>query len=158
MRVEHTLKPIYDANSQILILGSLPSVKSREVGFYYGHPRNRFWKVMEILFEEVIEDREQFCFKHHLALYDVIESCDIKGSSDAHIKDVKVTNLAPILENSQIHTIVCTGKKAYDLYQKYQYPKTKIPAILLPSTSPANAGIKLEALVEAYEVIKRRMK
>lgn len=157
MRVEHTLDPIYDKFSKILILGSLPSVKSREVGFYYGHPQNRFWKVMEHVFDvelSTVEKKIAFLLKHRIALYDVIASCDIQGSSDQHIKDVIPNDLSKIISESQIEKIYTTGKKAYSLYMKYQYPKTQIPAINLPSTSPANAAYSLEKLVEAYQIIR----
>ena len=153
MRVNHDLDPIYTNDSKILILGSLPSVKSRELGFYYAHKQNRFWKVMEQIFNESIEDKITFLNNHHIALYDVIESCEIIGSSDSSIKDVIPTNLTTIIHNSNITTIFTTGKKAYDLYNKYQYSKTNIKAIQLPSTSPANAAMSLEKLVEAYKVI-----
>ena len=156
MRVEHTLKPIYDEHSKILILGSLPSVKSREVGFYYGHPQNRMWKVMEQLFEVTLQTKEEkitFLKEHHIAMYDVIESCEIEGSSDTKIKEVIPTNLEEILKHSCITQIFTTGKKAYELYEKFQYPKTQIKAIHLPSTSPANATFSLQKLVEHYKLI-----
>lgn len=155
MIVTHTLEPIYDKDSEILILGSFPSVKSREVGFYYGHPQNRFWKVLEKVFDEKIEDKKSFLHQHHIALYDVIYQCDIQGSSDAHIKDVIPSDLISILNKTQIKKVYTTGKKAYTLYMKFQYPQTHIPAICLPSTSPANAAFSLDKLVEAYKIIKR---
>ena len=142
MSVKHTLKPIYDKNSKVLILGSLPSVKSREVGFYYGHPKNRFWKTLEKVFNEQIgnskEEKEEFLLIHHIALFDVIKECEISSSSDSSIKNVTPNNLNPILKKSQIKTIFTTGAKAHQLYKKYIYPKTKIEDIPLPSTSPAN--------------------
>lgn len=157
MRVEHSLAPIYNQNSKILILGSLPSVKSRSLGFYYAHPQNRFWKVMENLFEVSLntkEDKINFLSEYHIALYDVIESCEIEGSSDASIKEVVPTNLEPILSTANIKHIYTTGKKAYELYQRYQFPNTKIEATLLPSTSPANGAYSMERLLEAYQCIK----
>ena len=158
MIVKHGLEAIYDQNSKVLILGSIPSVKSRELGFYYAHPQNRFWKVMENIFEiklSTIEDKINFLHDYHIALYDVIEQCEIVGSSDASIKNVVPSDLMQIILNSQIATIYTTGKKAYDLYQKYQYLKTNIKAIQLPSTSPANAKIKTEELVCLYSEIKK---
>ncbi len=157
MLVEHTLAPIYDEHSKILILGSLPSVKSREVGFYYGHPQNRFWKVLANIYNVELKDIDSkidFLHNYHIALYDVILQCDIEGSSDSKIKDVVPTDLDIIIKNSQIKHIYTTGKKAYDLYMKYQYPKTKIKAINLPSTSPANAGWSLEQLIQSYQQIR----
>ena len=123
MNVKHTLKPIYDKNSKVLILGSLPSVKSREVGFYYGHPQNRFWKTLEKVFNEQIgnskEEKEEFLLIHHIALFDVIKECEISSSSDSSIKNVTPNNLNPILKKSQIKTIFTTGTKAHQLYKKY---------------------------------------
>lgn len=158
MRVIHPLKPIYDEHSKILILGSLPSVKSREIGFYYAHPQNRFWKVMEKVFLVelfTIEDKIKFLHDYHIAIYDVIESCEIEGSSDTKIKDVIPTNLKTMIENSQISQVFTTGKKAFELYEKYQYLDTRIKAKNLPSTSPANAAYSLDRLVEHYQVLKQ---
>ena len=122
IKVKHTLKPIYDENSEVLILGSLPSIKSREIGFYYGHPKNRFWKTLETVFNEKIgetkEEKITFLKKHHIALFDVIKECDITSSSDASIKNVIPNNLKPILKNSNIKTIFTTGTKAHQLYKK----------------------------------------
>ena len=142
MRVVHTIDPIYDKDSKVLILGSMPSVKSRELGFYYAHPQNRFWKTLAVVYEEEIgetkADKIKFLKRHHIALFDVLESCDILGSSDSSIKNPVPNDLMPILKNSNIKTIFTTGQKAYKLYQKYCYKDTKIEAILLPSTSPLN--------------------
>lgn len=159
MKVYHTLEPIYDKYSKVLILGSMPSMKSKEVGFYYGHPKNRFWSTLSAIYEETIDDsitsKIQFLKKHHIALFDVIKSCDIEGSSDSSIKNVVPNDLTEILKQSQIQTIFTTGKKAYQLYQKYIYPKTKIKAISLPSTSPAycKKGIE-QLLIKEYKKIK----
>ena len=158
MNVQHTLQPFYDRHSKVLILGSMPSVKSREVGFYYAHPKNRFWKVLSHIYQEEIEDditkKQAFLKKHYIALFDVIQSCEIQGSSDQSIQDVIPNDLQPILEKSQIQAIFTTGQKAYHLYQNYIYPKTKIKAISLPSTSPAycKKGV-LEELVQEYQKI-----
>ena len=159
MFVTHTLKPIYDKNSKVLILGSIPSTKSREVGFYYGHPRNKFWTTLKAIYKaenlDTIQDKIKFLKENHIALFDVIKSCEINSSSDSSIKNVVVNDLTPLLENSQIKAIFTTGSKAYNLYQKYLYKETNIKAIPLPSTSPANAkkGIE-EILIKSYSIIK----
>ena len=125
MQVNHTLKPIYDKNSKVLILGSIPSVKSREVGFYYSHPKNRFWKTLSKIYNEEIKDtkdeRIQFLKKHHIALFDVLKSCDISASSDSSIKDPIPNDLNSILKEADIKAIFTTGNKAYQLYQLCQY-------------------------------------
>lgn len=160
MKVNHELEPIYDKNSKILILGSIPSIKSREIGFYYSHPKNRFWKTLEQVYEEKIpntkDDKINFLHKHHIALFDVLKSCDIDSSSDNSIKNPIPNDLVPILKETNIEFIFTTGKKAYQLYQKYCYPITKIKAIYLPSTSPANCpkGID-EKLVTIYNQLRK---
>lgn len=159
MRVLHTIEPFYDKDSRVLILGSMPSVKSRELGFYYAHPQNRFWKTLEKVYEEGIgettADKIVFLKKHHIALFDVLESCDISGSSDSSIRNPIPNDLRPILNNSNIKAIFTTGQKAYKLYQKYCYKDTKIEAIPLPSTSPLNCpkGIN-EILKNSYSRIR----
>lgn len=151
--VEHTFGPIYDSESRILILGSFPSVKSREINFYYGHRQNRFWKLLSLLFNEDIKDKKSFLLKHHIALFDVIESCDIIGSSDSSIRNVKPNDLNIILNNSKIETIYLNGSKAYELYNKYCKDKYDIEAIKLPSTSPANASFSLNDLYDEWKII-----
>lgn len=150
----HTFKPVYDENSKILILGSLPSVKSREEGFYYGHPQNRFWKVLAAVFScpvpATIEEKKEMLLTHHAAVWDVIESCDIIGSSDSSIKNVVPADIGALLNKTNICRIYANGKKAESLYQKYIFPKTKMPIVALPSTSPANAACSLEKLVEIW--------
>lgn len=156
MEVNHTLLPIYDAHSKILILGTMPSPKSRAVGFYYGHPQNRFWKVMAHLFHEALDTKEErlaFCYKNGIALFDVLACCSIEGASDSSIKNPVPNDLTPILATANIQAIFTTGKKAHALYQRYIEPQTQISAINLPSTSPANAAKSLNQLVEAYQVI-----
>ena len=154
----HTFAPVFDKNSRILILGSFPSVKSRENNFYYGHPQNRFWKVLARVYEEnvpqTIEEKKNFLLTHSIALWDVIESCTIIGSSDTSIKDVVVNDFSKVLENSAIENIYVNGGKAYELYHKYAEEKTGIKAIKLPSTSPANAAWSLDKLCDAWKVIK----
>lgn len=159
MKVKHELPPIYNEHSEVLILGSLPSVKSREEKFYYAHPKNRFWKTLSAIFEEeignTIEEKKEFLYRNHIALFDVIKSCEIENSSDTSIKNVVPNNLKTIIKQSQIKFIFTTGRKAYDLYQKYCFPKTKIEAIYLPSTSPANCPKNIETtLVDSYQQIK----
>lgn len=155
---EHNFPPLYDSKSKILILGSFPSVKSREQRFFYGHKQNRFWKVMAALFEqpvpENIEEKRTLLLSHHVAVWDVIASCEIKGSSDASISDVKVNDLSEIFDGASIRQVFTNGNKAYTLYQKYTFPKTGREAVLLPSTSPANAQYGLEKLIEKWQVVK----
>jgi hypoxanthine-DNA glycosylase len=157
MKVTHPIAPIFDADSRILILGSFPSVKSREQQFFYGHKQNRFWKVLAQVFEcpvpESIPEKKEMLLKYHVALWDVIADCDITGSSDASIRDVHPNDLSEILETADIQTIYTNGAKAYELYQKYIYPVNGIAAVKLPSTSPANAAYSLERLVEEWRQI-----
>lgn len=157
-KVTHTFPAFYQKDSKILLLGSIPSKKSREENFYYMHPQNKFWKVLARVYKEEIpitlEEKKTFLIRHKIALWDCIESCEIKGSSDASIKNVIPTDLNRILKDSDIQRIYTTGKKAQDLYNKYHYKKTKIAAIQLPSTSPANiANYNEEQLVECYKVL-----
>ena len=158
MKVIHTLKPIYDRNSKVLILGTMPSVKSREIGFYYMHPQNRFWKTMSLVYKEKIGDsiNEKITFlnKYHIALWDVLSSCDIMGSSDTSIKNIIVNDINNLIKNTKIKYVFTTGKKAFQLYNKYCLAKTKIDAILLPSPSSANCAMHIDKLVENYQIIK----
>lgn len=153
----HTIDPVYDAHSKVLILGSFPSVKSREQQFFYGHKQNRFWRVLAQVLEcetpTDIPQKKTMLIEHQIAVWDVIASCEITGSSDASIRDVKPNDLSRILACADIQAIYTNGGKAYQLYQKYIYPVTGREAYLLPSTSPANAGYSLERLVEAWKVI-----
>lgn len=153
----HTIDPVYDKDSEILILGSFPSVKSREQQFFYGHKQNRFWKVMAQVLgcetPESIAQKREMLLSHHIAVWDVIASCEITGSSDASIRDVTPNDLSKILNAADIRAIYTNGGKAYQLYQKYIFQTTGREAYLLPSTSPANAGYSLERLVETWRVI-----
>lgn len=153
----HTFQPIYNKDSRILILGSFPSVKSRENGFYYGHPQNRFWKVIAAITGQkepvTIEEKKELLLSNHIAVWDVIAGCTIQGSSDSSIKDVVVNDFTEILRNSSIRTIYVNGNKAYELYSKYAEEKTGIKALKLPSTSPANAAWSLERLCESWKQI-----
>ena len=161
MKVNHNLEPFYDKNSEILILGSIPSVKSRELDFYYMHPQNRFWRILEKVYEEplpvTIAEKKDFLKKHKIALWDVLSSCIIDASSDASIKNIKVNNIQKLIKETNVKRIYTTGKKAYDIYQKEVFPKTKMEAIYLPSSSPANATYSLEKLIKDYQVIKKSM-
>lgn len=152
--MEHTIAPVYDKHSRILILGSFPSVKSREQKFFYGHKQNRFWKVLAGILEcevpQTVEEKKAMLLEHHIAVWDVIQSCEIEGSSDASIRDVVPNDLSGILKTADIQAIYTNGGKAYELYQKYIYPVNGIRANKLPSTSPANAGYSLERLKEAW--------
>ena len=154
----HKYPPVFDSQSKVLILGTFPSVKSRELGFYYGHPQNRFWKVLAHLTDEpipqTIDEKKMLLLKHHIALGDVIKSCDIIGSSDSSIKNVVPSDISAIFSNSQIECIYANGKTAARLYQKYLQPVVKKEMITLPSTSPANAMYSLEKLIDVWKQIK----
>lgn len=159
--MEHTIDPVYDAQSKVLILGSFPSVKSREQQFFYGHRQNRFWKVLAQVLEcdmpEEIPQKKAMLAKYHIAVWDVIASCEITGSSDASIREVKPNDLSRILACGDIRAIYTNGGKAHQLYQKYIFPVTGREAYPLPSTSPANAGYSLERLIEAWKVIRDQL-
>ena len=157
LHITHPFSPVFDINSEILILGSFPSVKSRETDFYYGHPQNRFWRVIAAIYgidvPVSIEEKTNLLLKNHLALWDVIENCDIRGSSDSSIRNAAATDLQMILGKAKIRRVYANGKKAAALYRKYQYEKTGIDVITLPSTSPANAAWSLERLTEAWSIL-----
>lgn len=154
MQVTHPFPPLYDKNSKILILGSFPSVKSREQLFFYGHPQNRFWKVIANVFgDEVpttIEEKKVLLRRHHIALWDVIKSCDIEGSSDSSISGVVPNDLSEIFARADIQKIIVNGKTAEKYFNKYTRDAIGKDAICLPSTSPANAAWSLERLAETY--------
>ena len=151
----HNIPPIFDKNSEILILGSFPSVKSRETGFFYGHPQNRFWRVLAALKNEEtpqsIEEKKKFLLRNRVAVWDVIKSCDITGSSDSSIRNVIPNDISSILSASKIERIFTNGGTAYRLYRKY----IGNDAIPLPSTSPANAAYSLDRLINEWSVILR---
>lgn len=153
----HNIPPVYDENSRILILGSFPSVKSREQQFFYGHKQNRFWRVLAGVLAcklpETISEKRELLLRHHIAVWDVIAGCTITGSSDASIRDVKANDVSCILEDADIKAIYANGGKAYELYQRYLYPETDKEIVKLPSTSPANAGYSLDRLLAAWSVI-----
>lgn len=156
MKVYHNLKPIYNDNSKILILGSMPSVISRKENFYYANQNNRFWKIMGQLFNVKLNsntEKELFLLSHNIALWDVIKSCDINGSSDSSIKNIAINDINKIIENSQINTIFLTGKKSYDIFNKYCHLNKEMNIIYLPSPSSANAVCSLESLIDSYKII-----
>ena len=156
--VVHPFEPVYDENSEILILGTFPSVRSRQTEFYYGHPQNRFWRVLARLTgEEVpqsIEEKRSLLLRHGIALWDVLRSCDIRGSSDSSIRNAEPTDIRRILEAAHIRAIYANGGTTARLYRKYQQPQLGIPIIPLPSTSPANAGWSLDRLCAQWMVIR----
>ena len=158
MRLQHTIAPLYDKRSRILILGSFPSVKSRESGFFYGHPQNRYWRVLANLWGEpvpqTVEQKRDFLLRHHIAAWDVIADCEITGSSDASIRDATPNDLSPIFAAADIRAVFVNGGTAARLYQKHmkEYP----PCIVLPSTSPANAAWGMERLCQAWRVVKEK--
>ncbi len=155
--VVHTIPPLYDSHSRVLLLGSIPSPKSREIGFFYGHPQNRFWRVLAaVLGEEVpqtIDEKRAMCLKHHVALWDTIARCDIAGASDTSIRNAVPNDIGKLVRESEITRIFATGGKSAELYRKLIEPQLHIPITQLPSTSPANAAWSLERLIEAYRVI-----
>ncbi len=156
MHVIHPFDPVVDDQSRILILGSFPSVKSRETGFYYGHPQNRFWKMLGRIFDEgipvTIADKKDFLKRHHLALWDVLASCEITGSSDASIKKAVPNDLASLLNHSQIKTILINGNTAYTLFVRHIEVDALIQVIRLPSTSAANAVMSLDQLTQRWSI------
>ena len=155
--VSHEFPALFDENSEVLMLGSIPSPKSREQGFYYGHPQNRFWKVLSQVLGEplpaTIDEKRSMLLKHHIALWDVLDSCTIIGASDTSIEDVVPNDIASLLAKTKIKRIFCTGATAHKLYEKYCEKAAGIKAVKLPSTSPANCAVKFEKLVEAYKAI-----
>ena len=156
-RIVHPIPPLFDKDCTKLILGSFPSVKSREAQFFYGHPQNRFWKLLAELFSEevpqTVEEKSALVLRHHIAMWDTIHSCTITGSSDSSIKYVVPNDLSVIIDNSRVTQIFANGTASYKLYQKYIYPVTGIQAVKLPSTSPANAAFSLERLKQSWFVI-----
>jgi len=152
--VEHPFPPVVDRHCRILILGSFPSVKSRADGFFYGHPQNRFWKMLAAIFDEEvpsdIQAKKSLLLRHHVALWDVIASCEIEGSSDASIKQAVPVDIARITDVAGIERILCNGALAGRLYRRYLQPLTQLECIVLPSTSPANAACSLEQLITRW--------
>lgn len=149
-KISHEFEPVFNKESRILILGTLPSVKSREQHFYYGHPQNRFWKVIAAITDEAVpssvSEKKELLLTHHIAIWDVIKSCEIIGSSDSSIRNVVPADINLLLQNSNITAIFGNGAKACQLYDKYILAKTNCPILKLPSTSPANAAWSLDKL------------
>lgn len=157
--VIHPIEPVYDTNSRILILGSFPSVRSREEMFFYGHPRNRFWRVLASVFDcplpQTVEEKRSFLLAHQIALWDVIASCEVHASADSSIQNVIPNDLSGILSAARIDKIFVNGKTAYRCYKQYQQDVASCEAVCLPSTSPANAVWSLDDLIKAWSVIKQ---
>lgn len=157
-RVEHTLQPVFDENSKVLFLGTMPSPKSREKGMYYGHPQNRFWRVMAEIFQSELpqgaEECKKFALEHNFALWDVLKSCTIRGAEDASIKNPEPNDISLILNTADIRLICATGQKSFQLYRRFIFPKTGIEIKPLPSTSAANCrNYNFDSLVEEYKII-----
>ena len=152
----HSIEPVFDTESRVLILGTMPSPKSREVQFYYGHPQNRFWRVLAaVLGEEVpqsVPEKKAMLLRHRIALWDVLAECEITGASDPSIRNPVANDLSVILDHAPVQAVFTTGATAWKLYTRLQKPHTGIEAVRLPSTSPANCAVKMEALTEAYTV------
>ena len=155
--IVHEIPPVYDCHSRILILGSLPSRKSREQGFFYGHPQNRFWPVLSAVLKEktpvTIQDKKEMLLRNHIALWDVIAPCEIKGSSDSSIRNAVPNNLQSLIQRTEVERVFTVGSTATKLYEKYCERDTGIPAIMLPSTSGANARFSTEILIKAFSAI-----
>ena len=153
----HPIPPLFDGHSEILILGSFPSVKSRETGFFYGHPQNRFWRVLAALYGETtpasVEEKKALLLRNRVALWDVIQSCEIEGSSDASIRNVVPNDLKVILSAAPVRRVFTNGGTADALYRKYCEKSAGLVALRLPSTSPANARMDLETLIRAWSVL-----
>ena len=153
----HSIEPVFDAESRVLILGTMPSPKSREVQFYYGHPQNRFWRVLAaVLGEEVpqsVPEKKAMLLRHRIALWDVLAECEITGASDSSIRNPVANDLSVILGHAPAQAVFTTGATAWKLYTRLQKPHPGIEAVRLPSTSPANCAVKMEALTEAYKAI-----
>lgn len=157
--VHHAIPPVYDGSSRVLLLGTMPSPKSREAGFFYGHPQNRMWTVLARVFEEPVpmgtDARREFLLTHHIAMWDVLSSCVISGAEDSSIRDAKANDLRPILAAAPITAIFTTGKKAFALYNRHIRPQIGREAVCLPSTSPANCRYEtLDTLTAAYGVLR----
>ncbi len=156
-RIVHTIDPVYDGRSRILILGTMPSPKSREQGFFYGHPQIRFWRVIAAVLREPVPgsvaEKRALLLRRRIALWDVLHSCSIRGADDASIRDARPNDLSPIFQAAAIRAVFTTGAKAAGLYKKYLQPRTGIAPIPLPSTSPANCARTFDSLVEDYRVL-----
>ena len=154
----HQIEPVFDECSRILLLGTFPSPKSREAGFFYGHPQNRMWRVLAAVCGEdvpqTVEERRAFLLRNRIAMWDVLASCAIRGASDASIRDAVPNDLSRILDAAPIERIYATGAKAHELYRRYLEPVYGRECTRLPSTSPANAAMRLDELIEAYRMLR----
>lgn len=154
-KIKHPFDPICDEKSRILILGSFPSVKSREQSFYYGHPRNRFWIMLSGIYGEKtplsVDEKKAFLKEHGIALFDVIQSCEIVGSSDSSIKNARPNDIRSLVDGTSIEKIITNGRLAHKLYEKHIAENVDISEVCLPSTSPANATFSLERLIEEWK-------
>ncbi|ARP50312.1 MULTISPECIES: DNA-deoxyinosine glycosylase [Caproicibacterium] len=159
--VEHPLRPVFAADSRVLILGTMPSPKSRETGFYYGHPQNRFWRVLATVFHQpvpsTINEKKTLLLQNHIALWDVLRACSISGADDSSIKDPQPNDIPKLLSRTNVYAVFTTGKKAYSLYQKLVFPTTHLQAVSLPSTSPANCRVSFTELVQEYRYIAKKV-
>lgn len=157
--IKRNFGPVYDENSRILILGSFPSVKSREAAFYYGHPQNRFWKIMGTLLAceipENVSEKKKILLQNRIALWDTIEECEIVGSSDSSIRNAVPVDIMKILNSADISEIYCNGNTSYHLFMKYLFPVCHRTPVKLPSTSPANAAWSFERLIQEWSVIRK---
>ena len=153
MQLIHPFEPVVDENSRLLILGSFPSVKSRETQFYYGHKQNRFWSVLAQIWHctlpQTVEEKQEMLLAHGVAVWDILKSCEIEGSSDASIRNPAANDIAGLIDRTDIAAVFFNGKTAYQMYQKHSQPLT-VPIRVLPSTSPANAAYSLERLCEIW--------
>ncbi|MBQ9848968.1 MAG: DNA-deoxyinosine glycosylase [Clostridia bacterium] len=157
--IAHPIAPIFNSDSKILILGSFPSVKSRESGFFYGHKQNRFWRVVSAelgcAVPQTVEEKKAMLLSNGIAVWDVVAECDIVGSADSTLNAFSANDIKPLLERANIKAIFTNGKKAFELYNRLILPKINVEAICLPSTSPANAALSLEALIERWQIITK---
>ncbi len=157
-RVTHPIPPLYNKDSKVLVLGSFPSVKSREAQFFYHHPQNRFWRVISTVFQETVpvtlEEKRDLLLRNGIAVWDVIQSCEIIGSADSSIKNVIPNDLSEILKTAKLNRIISNGSTSYQLYMKHIFPITGIEALKLPSTSPANASCSMDCLVRDWSILR----
>ena len=156
-KVVHNIEPLFASDSRVLILGSIPSPKSREQRFFYGHPQNRFWSVLAAVFGEdapaTVGGKRALALRHHIAMWDTLHSCEIRGASDTSIKNPVANDLKWLIDQTAVRAVFCTGATSYKYYNRLCRAQTGIEAVCLPSTSPANAAWSRERLVEAYRVI-----
>lgn len=156
----HPFPPLFGAGSDTLILGSFPSVRSREAMFFYGHPQNRFWRVLAAVYSEAVpvsvDEKKALVLRHGLALWDSVRSCTVTGSSDGSVKNIVPNDIGFVIANSRIERIFCNGALSYSVYEKHIRPAVGIEAVKLPSTSPANAAYSLEKLVSEWMMIDKK--